>query len=331
MSFYLIGIDYQKADIGLREELYRRRKDIGGFWHTLGQEPAILSTCNRFEIYLCANSGLSGCLSQFYRRFIYFYDYGYYEFDETRIFRHALRLGCGLESQIKGEPQILEQIDSWRLNIPAEFSRIWQKAVLEARDIRLFAGLNLPDENLATFTYQDLTRGLFWTGKLRIVVIGTGRIAGLLAKHRPRQAYLTFATHKHRARAEDLAGYTGGSAISLQDLPEALADADALISATSSPHFILGAEEILEVMLRRKNPFYIYDLAIPRDIEPAAGELKGVVLKNLDGLEQLFHEHRQLIGQNLYLAEYLVEERAKDYEKNIQNRDASQHFSLKAD
>ncbi len=306
MDFYLVGIDYQSADLIRREEASARRRQISAYWAEFSSEAALLSTCNRFEFY-----GITNGLVKLPP-----IETGWYFIDgQVNVFAHALRVAVGLESQLKGELQISEQINFWYNKIPAGLAGFWNRAHSDAMIIRRESGLNGQD-NIATLILDDMKKNLIWGNELKIVVIGTGKIAGLLAKHRPLDARLVFAAHKNKLAADNLAELANGETVFLRDLPEILAEVDFLVSATASPHFILEAEELAKIASRRKKPLYIYDLAMPRDIEPAAGEIGGIILKNLDDLSLVFKEHNDRIKNRLFLAEYLIEEKVKEYERN---------------
>jgi len=248
MYFYLIGIDYKSPAIDAREELYRDRKAISGFWAS--REPdgsAVLVTCNRIEIYGvadCADDAF-GHIAAFSRDFPIFSKYAYLKSGEAQVFRHALRLASGLESQINGELQILAQLNSWKVisELPFSLKVLWDKAIFSAKNIRNTSGLSEAVSNIAALISGDIAARMAPEEIREIVIIGTGKIAELFAKHRPPKAHLTFVAHKNYQKAETLAIYSGGEVLPLQDLPRIISKADAVISATSSPHYILKKEQ----------------------------------------------------------------------------------------
>jgi glutamyl-tRNA reductase len=309
VGFYLIGIDYQSANLIKREEANARRRQISACWGEASTETAGLSTCNRFELY-----GITNALVKLPP-----IEAGWYLIEgKAAVFAHALRVAVGLESQLKGELQILEQVNSWYNKIPAGLAGIWHRAYSDAILIRRESGLNGQD-NIATLILEDMKKNLAGGNELKIAVAGTGKIAGLLAKHRPLNARLIFAAHKNKLSADNLAQSANGKSVFLNELTGVLAEADFLVSATASPHFILKAEGLKAIAALRKQPLYIYDLAIPRDIEPAASGIKGIILKNLDDLSFVFKEHNDRIKNKLSLAEYLVVEKVKEYERNLKH------------
>ena len=141
-----------------------------------------------------------------------------------------------------------------------------------------------------------------------IVIIGTGKIAELFARHRPSKAHITFVAHKNYQKAETLAKYSGGETLPLQDLPRIITKAAAVISATSSPHYILKKEHFNNYPVRRERPLYVYDLAIPRDAEPEIGAIAGVLLQNLDDLGHIFSRYNEFRRERVELASRLIED-----------------------
>lgn len=294
MSLYLIGIDYKNAPIDVRESIYGARKEMG---------PLVFATCNRVEVYAQAADEVG-------RKFPAFLKYGYIKNGEKEVLKHILRLAVGLESQLKGELQILSQLDAWRKNnaLPRETANLFEKAIQAARYIRLEAGLNDAGTNIAAITLDDIIRNVDHDRRIELAVVGTGKVAQLFAAHHRPEARVTFLANKNYATAERLATESGGAASRLRDLKEVFINADAIVSATSSPHFVIRKKEIAEVASGRGRPLYIYDLAVPRDVDPGILELPGVILKNSEALAGIFEEYNNRISQKIALAEYLVEE-----------------------
>lgn len=318
MSLYLIGTDYRSVDISRREEICRLRPHILSYWQKFFLECAILTTCNRVEIY--GYGAVDNILP--------LPDQKWYFLRRRRdVLRHAFRLAVGLDSQIQAEIQIIDQLNSWVLKLPPAIARFWQSVLKEALKIRDEAGLNAPERNLAVFVYEDI--GNYRVDyKPRIVVLGTGKVAGLLAEYRPENAWLYFAAHKNFTAARILANKAKATVVSLESLPELLLEADFLISATSSPHYILQKEQVAKIAHGRGKPLYVYDLAIPRDIDPDARSIRGVVLKNLDDLALISDAFNRRISEKVLFAQYLIDERVKDYEAKINYRFASEPAGL---
>ena len=311
MNFYLIGIDYKNVSLELREKILKKRKIIQEFWDKYpSQQAAILSTCNRFEIYCLGRNNLDARLHilLFKSYFSGLFNNAYVKFGRENVFYHLIRLASGLESQLQGEAQIVEQLESWLSHNSISFSlrNLWKKALIFAIEIRLKAGLSQIENNIATIVYRDLLKKKSGSHQLKVIVVGTGKIAQLLADYCPQNIRLYFVSHKHHFQAVKLAQKSKGEVLSFKELGDFIPDIDALISATSSPHLILNREIFLKI--KRAQPLYLYDLALPRDIDPEVGNIKDIVLKNLDSLAVYFTAHNANLKQKIGLVEYLISE-----------------------
>lgn len=313
MNLNLIGIDYAKTQLEIREAVYKERKNISEFLERIGgQKTIIFSTCNRFEIYLMGPAGfqshkIAGLLQD---EFPHFFDNAYFKAGEQEVFFHFLRLATGLESQLRGETQIVQQLKHWisQEDFPSDFRRLCQKALVLAAKIRSESGLNTYTVNLAVLIVQDLLKLNLDPKKIEAIVIGTGKIAELFSAINDQRLNFTFVAHKNRRKAEFLAKNAGGRFIPFENLSQVIDEAQVLISATSSPHFIIKEDNFSSKLEARSNALYVYDLAFPRDIDPAIGKIKNVFLKDFENLEPLFDEHNRKIKAQLDLVEYLAYE-----------------------
>lgn len=319
MTFYLIGADCRTASLDMRELMYRERSKFAAFWAGYpSQEAAILCTCNRIEIYAIAKDVLDvrTHIGFFLERFPQFVNHGYIRYDTREVFRHAIRLACGLESQLKGESEILKQLDGWRKqdSFPAALGRLWQEAIPIAREIRSRSGMTGRAHNIASIIFDDLAWHIGDLTESNIIIVGTGKIAELFAISAPESTYLKFVANKNRSRADRLANISHGDALGFDKLSGAVQDADALVSATSSPHLVLGPADLLKATAGRDRPLYIYDVAVPRDIAPSAREIDGIILKNIDDIYELYEKRNDRLCGDPALAEYLAEEKVREYE-----------------
>jgi len=311
--FYLTGVDYRSAPIEIREEILRQRREIEGFWQ--GENPrdsAILSTCNRLEIYEAAESADEGLshLRAFWARFPIVSRYAYTIYSKRQIFRHALRLACGLQSQIKGEGQIVIQLSNWIGNhsFPDSLKPLWSKALLLSGQIRSDSGLEKTKTDISSLILDDIDRRLKSRGRLKIVVIGTGKIAELFARSVCADRELCFVANKNFQKASMLAQCSGGKAAKFSDLTWLLPEADVIISATSSPHQVINRSDFEGGLGRPIDPLLIYDLAIPRDVDSDLCNIDGISLWNLDDLDTVFARYNQSIEKEIMIASKLAED-----------------------
>lgn len=286
MNFYLIGIDYKRTPIDIREAIYWKRADIGRFWSSHGQRTAILSTCNRFEIYGVTEDifKVGVALDIFKARFAPLFNNAYILYHGKNVLRHLVRIASGLESQIRGELQISSQLSAWagKENFPKELSELVYDALLAAHDIRAKSGLNRPEKNIAVLVYDRISIAAKPNKLLNVVVAGTGKIAELFAAYKPQGVKVDFASRRNIAKARELAKETGGRAILLKELPEYLLNADVLVSATASPHRVFSRNYCSKISALREKELYIYDLAMPRDVDPDVRNIEGIILKSID-------------------------------------------------
>ena len=318
MTFYLIGIDHKKASYEIREAAYRIQRDIIGYWQrsSAAGRTAVLITCNRIEIYGAAVSRneaitLTESFRYHFRR--YFKD-AYLCYGKEEVFSHALRLACGLESQLKGEIQILRQLESWSGSgdFPILLRELWNTVIKEAGIIRARSGLGSDTVNVVDLVLNELQKNITFNGDAEILVIGTGKVAALIAEKRPEGARLVFAARKKRSKAKRLADMTNGEALLPEEIPGRLVTADAVISATSSPHYVLFGRDFIEALNARSRPLYIYDLAVPRDVAPDVYRIPFAEIKDLDDLARAFSQNEDIAGR-LGSAEELAEEKIDEY------------------
>jgi len=308
MILYLIGIDYKNTPLSLREPIYRFRGEIIDFWQSKGQERAALFTCNRIELYGISENifKAAGTISIFREKFPWIFERSYVKQGNEEVVEHALRLACGLESQILGEREISHQLNLWisERAFPWILRKIWGEILNRAEDIRFKSGLKGAKTNIAAIIFKDLAERAGAGRQKEIVVVGTGKIAQIFSDSKPVGINLHFAARKKHKRATKLAKRSGGKALLLDDLPGLLLAADALVSATSSPHHVLKKEYLSGILRKRKSRLYLYDLAVPRDIEPIA--IDKIFLQNLDDLKPVFEQHNKALDSCIKRAELLI-------------------------
>jgi len=332
MYFYLIGISFKTAHLQLLESAYRDYRKISDFLTHYGNGRfAILRTCNRIEIYGIASNADEAFtqIKNFFRDFPEFYKHAYIKYTGKEVFRYALRLACGLESWLEGEEAILLQLKGWvfQEHFPRELKGLWKEAIFLAEKIRRQSKVGLKAGNIADILFDDLNRRINPATPLRIAVIGTGKIAELIVDHNSGNIRLDFVAHKNYLKAKALAALGKGEAFLIKDLPRVIEQSDVLISATSSPHFVLKEAHFKDIKSKLGHPLYIYDLSLPRDVQPGVKNIKGVFLQNLTDLSGIIIQRNAENLGSINLASYLAQEAAETYSEVahgiIKNRDAS--------
>jgi glutamyl-tRNA reductase len=295
---FVIGIDHKSAPLEVREALYQRRSEILHFWkNAFLCHGSVLVTCNRVEVY-------GDCADE--EEFIYYInafrkksgqsnEQVYQQVGLSSVLKHALSLACGLKSQLLGETQIMDQLRRWKENslLPFAVRSLWDKALAEAGHIRLKSGLDNVTPTIATIVFNDLQAKKALHAGEKIVVIGTGIVAELIAREFAGFVRIHFIARKNRARARWLADITGGSVYDPRELRDILSKSTVIISATASPHYIITQENCAAELRSRTRPLYLYDLSVPRDVEPAIGAHACVRLQDLDGLGPAIEENNK--------------------------------------
>ncbi len=248
-------------------------------------EAVVLATCHRTESYVVSSSPPDADISPLY------VERG---FSLARPVLHLMRVACGLDSPILGDGQVLAQVRRAYLSAREAgatgpyLNRLFEIALQAGKRVRHATDIGRGATTTAAAAVrlaERLARGL--EGR-DVLIVGAGETAALAARHaahrRPR--CITIA-NRTRAHAEVVAAKVGGRVAGLDALPEALANADVVIAATSAPEALIQASIVRTAMAARPDrPLVAVDLAVPADIAPDCAEVGGVVLVNLDSVEQ---------------------------------------------
>jgi len=315
MNFYLIGIDYKSVSREAMEAAHRLRGRIAEFWqHVDPGKTAVLTTCNRIEIYGAASSKIKAAsLDVSFRRiFESCFKNAYIKSGHGEVFRHGLRLACGLESQLKGEAEIMQQLEAWvgHDDFPASIKAMWEAIIKAGREIRSKSGLDEEALDIAELAFGDIKKNTAPGKAVKIMVIGTGKVAALIAEKKPEWTRLAFVARKKRSKAEKLAYLSGGSILLREEMRKHLSATDAVISATSSPHHALTARDFEHSFKTRRRTLYIYDMAMPRDVAPDVHAIPFVRIKDSGDLTSDFHRKNSRLTGAIELAQSLIEETA---------------------
>jgi glutamyl-tRNA reductase len=298
MTLYALGLNHQTAPLAVRERVVfhveRLREALGEMRRGLANEAAILSTCNRTELYVSGEppGAVTQWLAQYHR-----VDPGelqpyLYTLPREQAVRHAFRVASGLDSMVLGEPQILGQMkEAARAaqsagTLGTVLHRLFQRSFAVAKEVRTTTRVGAASVSMAAAAVKLAMRIFPGLKDQSVLLIGAGDMIELCATHFAAQgpARLTVA-NRTLERAERLAHRFNGRAVELRSLAEHLHEHDIVVSCTASSLPILG-KGLLERALRarRRRPIFMVDLAVPRDIEPEAAELDDVFLYTLDDL-----------------------------------------------
>lgn len=324
MKLLATGVNHTTAELSLRERLTFPEAQVAAALRDLGTVPgvveaALLSTCNRTEIY-CWVDETGPDLVQWLASWHGVGDHrlrdALYMHEGADALRHMMRVAGGLDSLVLGEPQILGQMrDAYACAMDAgvlsgELARAFQQVFGVAKRIRTETGIGAHPVSVA-YAAVSFARHIFADLRgSRALLVGAGEMIDLVARHLREQG-VTRITIANRtlARAQTLAAEVDAYAIGLEELPLALEEADIVISCTGAPEAVITrsmAERALKK--RRHKPIFMVDIAVPRDIDPAVGKLQDVYLYSVDDLHEAIEENVRQRQEAARQAESIIED-----------------------
>ncbi|WP_168013501.1 glutamyl-tRNA reductase [Halomonas salinarum] len=324
MTLLALGINHKTAAVEVREQVAFTPLQLEAALTELRalpevEEAALLSTCNRTELYCVmerdGEAAILDWLSRFHTLSVEQLSAAAYHYLDGDAARHLMRVAVGLDSMVLGEPQILGQLkDAYQAarshkGLGGELERLFQHTFAVAKQVRTETGIG---ENPVSVAYAAVSMASRIFDNFRrstALLIGAGETIELVARHLQEAGVRKLiVANRTRERAAQLADRIGGEAISLNEIPNALARADIVISSTAAPLPILGKGMVERaIKLRRHRPVFMVDIAVPRDIEPQVGELDDVFLYTVDDLHEVIEENRRHRKVAADKAEVLIE------------------------
>ncbi len=327
MSILVVGLSHRTAPVEVRDGVAIAAQDFRVVLKRMSNLPgvsecAMISTCNRTEVHLVAEDpdvardGAVGVLCDLsqqapdvIRRHLFVYQ-------DMEAVRHLFEVASGLDSMIMGEPQIAGQVkDAGALAMEIGSSktvvnRLFRSAVEASKRARTETEIGVGAVSVS-FAAVELAKKILGNldGRTALVV-GAGEMSELTATHLVENGVrsLMVASRTH-SRAQELAERVNGQALAWQDAMDNLHRADIVISSTSAPVYILRKDAVAGAMQRRRNqPMFLIDIAVPRDIEPAVGELYNVFLYDIDDLQTVVGANLQKRQGEAEKARVLLEE-----------------------
>ena len=340
MALLTLGVNHTTAPIAIRERVAFAPERMAGALRELREVPgiheaAILSTCNRMEVYCDLEEGhrpveIAEWLGHYHRLpRSELEPYLYRHADEAAV-RHALRVACGLDSMVLGEPQILGQLKgSYREAVRAGtlgryLNRLFQHAFFVAKRVRTDTAIGASPVSVA-FAAVSLAKQIFGDlGDYSALLIGAGETIELSARHLTGNGITDLViANRSVERARSLADKFGGTGIGLPEITEVLPASDIVISSTASPLPLLGKGLVERALRQRKHrPIFMVDIAVPRDIEQEVGELADVYLYTVDDLQEVIDEGMHSRRQAAEQADEIIDAQVDNYMAWLRSQDA---------
>ena len=332
MHLLLLGLSHKTAPIELRERMDFSAAGVEEALRALARrsalsEAAIVSTCNRAEIYAaCASPPAAReALGEFLLEFHHLdrdtiAPYLYERLDHDTVV-HLLRVAGGLDSLVVGEPQILGQVkDAYATASGLQcvgplLTKLFQSSFAAGKRVRTETQLA---EGAVSISYAavSLARKIFGDLKgRRVLVVGAGEMGKLTAIHlRSHGIERVVITSRTAAHADALASAVSGTATPWERMLPAVEDSDIVITATGAPAPILTRAQVESLMrTRRQQPLFLIDIGVPRDIEASVGELEEVFLYNIDDLQSIVQDNLSRRHAEVEHAERIVREESEKF------------------
>lgn len=336
MQLFAFGINHNTAPLNVREQVTFPENTVEHALHDLvGRNPikeaAIVSTCNRTEIYCSTEQPEQAMhwLADFHRIQTRELDPYIYQLPRELAVKHAFRVASGLDSMVLGEPQILGQLKSAIKS--AEHAgtmgfllhKLFQRTFFVAKEVRTSTEIGSNSVSMAAAAARLAERIFGDISEQRVLFIGAGEMIELCASHfvtrKPKRITVANRTTE---RAEALASRYDAHAITLSDLPEQLPLHDIVVTCTASPLPILGKGMVERAIKARKHrPIFIVDLAVPRDVESEVVELDDVFLYYVDDLSEIVKEGLDSRQNAVAQAETIIDTNVIDFMRWVATRE----------
>lgn len=334
MSLVVVGLSHHTSPVALRERLAFTDEMIPAALARLrkrfeGAGVVLLSTCNRVEAYVhyaggdaaTVTKGVSQFLSEWHDIPEERFRDALYTHEGVDATGHLFRVASGLDSLVVGESQILGQVHDAYLAAQTEqtadkvIHALFQKAFATAKTVRTESGIGAGKVSVSSVAV-DLAAAIFMDfSNTTVLVIGAGEMAELTLKSLfEKGARRVLVANRSIEHAQALADAYRGEAIALENISEGLAESDILITSTAAPGYILRPVDF-EPMLRRRGqrPMFLIDIAVPRDIDPAVGDLANVYLYNMDDLERVVEQNLEARRQELRRCLDMIDRSARQF------------------
>jgi glutamyl-tRNA reductase len=344
MQLVTLGINHTTAPLELRERvafpsegmieairLFRSQAP-----HPI-RETAILSTCNRTEIYCASESALASIQAPIHDWLAHYHQMPsaqlkphLYGLDQSEAVRHAFRVASGLDSMVLGEPQILGQMKQAARDADAAgamgtfLHQLFQRTFSVAKEVRSTTAIGAQSVSMAAAAVRLAQRIFETLSRQNVLFIGAGEMIELCATHFAAQGPRSITVANRTVeRGEQLASQFGGKSMRLSELPTRLAEFDIVVSCTASSLPIIGLGMVERATReRRHRPVFMVDLAVPRDIEGEVARLDDVFLYTVDDLGKIVAAGAESRQAAVAQAEDIIEHQVTHFMRWLEARNA---------
>lgn len=340
MGIWTLGINHKTASVAVRERVSFDPEQMPAVLAEVKNldpisEVVILSTCNRTEIYCSAPEQLNPAalvewLANYHNLERQQIEHALYYLQTDKAVQHAMRVASGLDSLVLGEPQILGQMKTAYSiaqesgTVGAELGRLFRQTFSIAKRVRTDTAIGENPVSVA-FAAVRMAQHIFSDmHKSTALLVGAGETIELVARHLHHAGVKNIVVaNRTLVRAQTVAKEFKGEAILLENIPQALASADIVISSTASPLPIIGKGMVERAMKKRRHrPMFMVDIAVPRDIEQEVAEVSDVYLYTVDDLRDIIEENVRSRQNAAQQAEALIISGVDQFMRDLKVLDA---------
>ncbi len=338
MSLVVVGINHRTAPVEVRERVVFEPGRIPDALEQLRSLPDVLesvivSTCNRTELYCVTESAGPEELGAWLQRYHGLgtpLRHSLYHHDDQKAVAHAFAVASGLDSMVIGEPQILGQLkDAYRVaqesgTTGPVLNRLFQSAFSVAKRVRTETKIGANAVSVASAAVA-MARTVFASFDNRTaLMVGAGETIALAARHLYADGLRRMIiANRSIERARELAAEFHGYAISLDDIPNHLKEADIVVASTAAPHTIITRSMTEQALrARKRRPMFMVDIAVPRDIDADIADLEDVYLFTVDDLQSVVNDNLEGRRQAAREAGELIEAEVERFAHLLRTRDA---------
>ncbi len=342
MSFLIVGLSHKTTPIELRERLAMIEKDVPGLLAGLSasseiQEVFLLSTCNRVEVLVVtphvpkATTTIKTFLAEKARLPVDAIEPHLYFREGELGVAHLFRVTAGLDSLVLGEPQIAGQVkEAYTLANEAQttgpfLNKLLHRAFHVTKRIRTETGIGRHPVSISYVAVLLAERIFGDLGKKRVLLLGTGEMGRLAAKHMAeRQVGEIWISNRTREKAEEVLKELDARVVPFEEVLGKLGEADIIVTSTAADSYLIRPQHVAAAMKERRNsPMFFIDISVPRNIDPSINQIENVYLYDVDHLQGIVDANVKEREKEARAAEALVAEEVKAFLKYVQQMDVS--------
>lgn len=326
MNLFCVGLSHHTANVETREIFSGNREAECVLREAGCAEAIVLTTCNRVEVYAAsekhlATSEVARCLS----RKIDIDHSAFYRHENADCAQHLFRVASGLDSMVVGETEVLGQTkkayESARASSAAGpfLHRLFQRAFRAAKEVRSRTDITRGAVSIGSVAV-DLAAKIFGDlSRCKVLVVGAGENAERTTRALASRGVVDLrVSNRSPERAHELAALVGGTAVPFENWPDESGKIDILITSTSSETPLLLPAQ-LETTLRERidRPLFIIDIAVPRNVDPGVNKMEGVYLYDIDSLQSVAAQAREMRVQQIAAADKIIAEHVASFQETV--------------